>query len=242
MERVQESYVLIKARKNELVKNIQKCRSDINDIIKLNKGTNTVLTSEDYKCLQCIEKKFSTSKMSILPSQTNINKKRDSAYADGEKSLQVRDLRVLYLNDKRYCNYSDINIHDFVTASKIYFIYESDKLNSTSVEKLPVDMKNSQETIFNKFTSTFIAKPSALSDDSFSCQIQDVNKQIIGVIKSLITIVCGFSLGFIGMDIYYEPTDTDYKLLTGLLAAFFVAIIELYCFINTEHKSQKNIL
>lgn len=236
MIEAQNSHILIKVEKYDFLKHLERNRVDQDyDETKLQNKETTVLTEEDYKCLKNLVNKFEEESNLSALSQSNDFSYEDSISTTelNEHSIQVKDLQVLYLNDKRNDNNSIVtcSLHDLLTTSKIYFLQNEKPSRNIFLEERCINLKIEEDNMYYKFMTRFIDRP-GLMDEGFACQIQNINKQLLGIGQCILSVICGFVFGFFGLEYFVGAMNLGLKLMIGLLIAFIVAVAELYFFIN----------
>lgn len=243
-----DSHILIKCERCDILKRLDQ---PIKNLISFEEQ-KPLLSPEDYKYIKILENKYeaieeeSTMTLDIghpydLFEKYDNDEPNDSNFKKrSQHSIQVDELQVLFLNDRDHVSSSEnmCSIHDLLTNSKILFV-PSEKASHNSVcEDRTKFLRNREQNLYYKCIAKFIDKPYLTeSDDSFSCQIQEINRQLTDLGQCLFSTVCGFGFGFLGIELFVEKVNVGVSLIIGFIFASIIAAVEFYCIIF--HKKVK---
>lgn len=63
-------------------------------------------------------------------------------------------------------------------------------------------------------------------EDSIAYQVKEMNRQLIGVLQVLFSVITGFVFGFIGIEWIVGNLETGHRILLGIIAALIIGVAD----------------
>lgn len=65
-------------------------------------------------------------------------------------------------------------------------------------------------------------------EESIAYQMKQINRQLIGVVQFVFSVVAGFAFGFSGLELLIGDLDMGFRLMCGISIALVIAVAEIY--------------
>lgn len=65
-------------------------------------------------------------------------------------------------------------------------------------------------------------------EESIAYQMQQINRQLIGVVQFVFSVAAGFAFGFQGLELLIGDLEMGFRLMCGISCALVIAIAEIY--------------
>jgi len=65
-------------------------------------------------------------------------------------------------------------------------------------------------------------------EESIASQLQQINRQLIGVVQFVFSVAAGFAFGFVGLELMFGNLDMGFRLMCGISCALVIAVAEIY--------------
>ncbi|KAK9889949.1 hypothetical protein WA026_008759 [Henosepilachna vigintioctopunctata] len=158
-------------------------------------------------------------------------------------TLKIEDLRWLYeyIVEENIKNEKKVYLHELMENSELLLPENMEIPRNPELEKrckqLRIQLENQK---YQNMTKNIDNARKRLPEDTIGYQIKEMNKQLIAVFQFVISVVVGFTFGFIGIEVFVGSLDFGFKLLLGIIFALIVALAELY-FLAKKLNEEYNI-
>lgn len=65
-------------------------------------------------------------------------------------------------------------------------------------------------------------------EESLAYQMKQINRQLIGVVQFVFSVIAGFAFGFTGLELLIGDLEMGFRLMCGISCALVIAVAEIY--------------
>uniref|UniRef100_A0A6P7GAQ5 Transmembrane protein 199 isoform X1 n=1 Tax=Diabrotica virgifera virgifera TaxID=50390 RepID=A0A6P7GAQ5_DIAVI len=156
---------------------------------------------------------------------------KDSNVNDAESLFSLEDLHLLYAHILKINKNADtkVYLHEILEGCEIILPKNEEIPRNEELDRRCKQLQAEQANQkYFDITKNVDSRKKVYPEDTVQYQLQQMNRHLVAIFQFVMSVVAGFTFGFVGLEIIVGSLDFGFRLVLGIVCSLMVALAELY--------------